>query len=147
PRVSSSIDSSFVLGAGSVISNGHKIDFTDRVEIGPMSVVGGRHSSLWTHSRQQVGPITIGSQAYLGSEIRMAPGTSVPSRCLVGMGAVIVKNFDEEETLIAGVPAKTIRPLEKEDFALLDWQSRGDLPDDLLQECQATAAQRFTDPG
>src|SRR6267142_292161 len=74
-------DPRLVLGDGSIITTGHKIDFTDSVEIGRRTILGGRNSSLWTHNRQETEPITIGSLAYIGSEIRMAPGGSIPARC------------------------------------------------------------------
>lgn len=128
PRVENVVDPTFILGHGSLISNGHKIDFTDRVEIGNMAVLGGRNSSLWTHSRQQAGPITIGAWSYIGSEVRMGPLSSVPAWCLVGMGSVVVTAFHDKGTLIAGVPAKVMRPLKSADLDLLAWESRPDLP-------------------
>lgn len=132
PRVENKVDSTFVMGTGSTLTSGHKVDFTDRVEIGRMTVLGGRHSSLWTHNRQHTKPITIGSWSYIGSEIRMAPGTRIPSRCIVGMGAVVVSAFTEEETMIAGVPAKVVRGLDEDDVSLLEWQPRPDLPPEVM---------------
>jgi acetyltransferase-like isoleucine patch superfamily enzyme len=131
PRVENDVDPMFVLGAGATITAGHKIDFTDRVEIGRRSVLGGRHSSLWTHNRQQTRPVTIGSMTYVGSEIRMAPGSALPSRCIVGIGSVITRVLETDESFIAGVPARVVRPLSEEDQPLIEWKSRPDLPDDL----------------
>jgi acetyltransferase-like isoleucine patch superfamily enzyme len=121
----------FLLGAGSVITTGHKIDFTDRVEIGRRTILGGRNSSLWTHNRQRTQPIEIGSLTYIGSEIRVAPGGSIPSRCIVGIGAVITKKLKEENYLIGGVPAKPIKQLSAEDTFLIEQKTRPDLPDDI----------------
>jgi len=45
----------------------------------------------------------IGDFAYVGSEVRMAPGSSLPSRCVVGIGSVVTKQIDTEGWLIAGV--------------------------------------------
>ena len=131
PDVVNSIDPRFTLGAGSIVTTGHKIDFTDRVTIGRRSILGGRNSSLWTHNRQRTRPIDIGSFAYLGSEIRIAPGGSIPSRCIVGIGSVITGQLTEEEHLIAGVPAKSIKELDEEDKFLVERKTRRDLPDDL----------------
>jgi len=121
----------FLLGAGSIITAGHKIDFTDRVEIGRRTILGGRNSSLWTHNRQRTRPIEIGSLTYIGSEIRVAPGGVIPSRCIVGIGAVITKRLKEENYLIGGVPAKPIKPLGEEDIFLIEQKTRPDLPDDI----------------
>ena len=131
PDVVNPTDPRFVLGDGSIITAGHKIDFTDRVEIGRRSIIGGRNSSLWTHNRQRTRPINIGSFTYVGSEIRMAPGGSIPSRCIVGIGSVITSQLSLEGCLIAGVPAKSIKPLDEDDRFLIERKTRLDLPDDI----------------
>ena len=124
------VDPRFLLGDGSIITSGHKIDFTDRVEIGRRTIIGGRNSSLWTHNRQRTRPIKIGSFTYVGSEIRVAPGGSIPSRCIVGIGSVITGELTGEEQLIAGVPARAIKGLSAEDKFLIERKTRPDLPDD-----------------
>jgi acetyltransferase-like isoleucine patch superfamily enzyme len=131
PEVVNPIDPRFTLGDGSIITAGHKIDFTDRVTIGRRSILGGRNSSLWTHNRQRTRPIDVGSFAYIGSEIRIAPGGSVPSRSIVGIGSVITAELSEEGHLIAGVPAKPIKELSEEDRFLIERKTRADLPDDV----------------
>lgn len=131
PEVVNPIDPRFTLGDGSIITAGHKIDFTDRVTIGRRSILGGRNSSLWTHNRQRTRPIDIGSFAYIGSEIRIAPGGSIPSKSIVGIGSVITGEFTEEGHLIAGVPAKPIKELSEEDRFLIERKTRIDLPDDV----------------
>jgi len=131
PDAVNPVEPRFTLGAGSIITTGHKIDFTDRVEVGRRTIIGGRNSSLWTHNRQRALPISIGEFAYLGSEIRIAPGSSVPSRCIVGIGAVITGKIEAEEWLIAGVPAKPIKELSSQDKFLIERKTRPDLPDDV----------------
>ena len=131
PEVVNEIDPVFLLGDGSIVTTGHKIDFTDRVEIGRRVILGGRNSSLWTHNRQRTMPITIGSLVYMGSEIRMAPGSAVPARSIVGIGSVITAALAEEGKLIAGVPAKTVKELSSEDQFLIERKTRPDLPDDV----------------
>ncbi|MFS8086276.1 MAG: acyltransferase [Acidobacteriota bacterium] len=131
PDAVNPVEPRFLLGAGSIVTTGHKIDFTDRVEIGRRTIIGGRNSSLWTHNRQRTLPINIGEFAYVGSEIRMAPGSSIPSRCIVGIGSVITSQIDAQEWLIAGVPAKPIKQLNSEDRFLIERRTRPDLPDDV----------------
>lgn len=131
PDVVNPIEPRFMLGAGSIVTTGHKIDFTDRVTVGRRTIIGGRNSSLWTHNRQRTLPVSIGDFAYLGSEIRMAPGGSIPSRCIVGIGAVITGTIDAEGWLIAGVPAKPIKELSPDDKFLIERKTRRDLPDDV----------------
>jgi acetyltransferase-like isoleucine patch superfamily enzyme len=131
PDAVNPVDPRFTLGNGSIITTGHKIDFTDRVEIGRRTIIGGRNSSIWTHNRQRTLPIKIGEFAYVGSEIRMAPGSALPSRCVVGIGAVVTRQIDAEGTLIAGIPARPIKDLSAEDRFLIERKTRPDLPDDL----------------
>jgi acetyltransferase-like isoleucine patch superfamily enzyme len=131
PDVVNETDPRFLLGEGSIITTGHKIDFTDRVEIGRRTIIGGRNSSLWTHNRQRTRPIEIGSFAYIGSEIRIAPGGALPSRCVVGIGSVITSKITDEEFLIVGVPAKPVKKLNEEDRFLIERKTRPDLPDDV----------------
>ena len=131
PDAVNPVDPKFTLGNGSIITTGHKIDFTDRVEIGRRTIIGGRNSSIWTHNRQRTLPISIGEFAYVGSEIRMAPGSALPSRCVVGIGAVVTGKIDAEGWLIAGVPAKPIKELSVEDRFLIERKTRPDLPDDV----------------
>ena len=131
PDVVNPTDPRFLLGDGSIITASHKIDFTDRVEIGRRTILGGRNSSLWTHNRQRTRPIKIGSLSYIGSEIRVAPGGVIPSRCIVGIGAVITSELACEGYLIGGLPAKPIKPLTAEDQFLIERKTRPDLPDEI----------------
>src|SRR5215204_7322502 len=131
PDAVNQLDPRFMLGDGSIVTTGHKIDFTDRVQIGRRVILGGRNSSLWTHNRQRTMPITIGSLVYMGSEIRMAPGSAIPARSIVGIGSVITAALAEEGKLIAGVPAKTVKELSSEDQFLIERKTRTDLPDDV----------------
>jgi len=131
PDAVNELDPRFILGDGSIVTTGHKIDFTDKVEIGRRVILGGRNSSLWTHNRQRTLPITIGDLVYLGSEIRMAPGSAIGPRCIVGMGAVITGELGEQGKLIGGVPGKVIKDLSDEDQFLVERKTRPDMPDDL----------------
>jgi acetyltransferase-like isoleucine patch superfamily enzyme len=131
PDVVNETDPTFILGDGSVVVASHKIDFTDRVVLGKCVILGGRNSSLWTHNRQMTKPITIGDYAYVGSEIRIAPGGEIPPRCVVGIGSVITKKLDGENNLIAGVPAKIVNSLGEDGRFLTEYKTRKDLPDNL----------------
>jgi acetyltransferase-like isoleucine patch superfamily enzyme len=131
PEVVNEIDPRFVMGDGSMIGASHKIDFTDRVEFGKCVILGGRNSSVWTHNRQMTKPVVVGERTYLGSEIRIAPGSEIASRCIVGMGAVISGKFESEYKLIGGVPAKEIKDLDEDGRFLTERKTRNDLPDDI----------------
>jgi len=131
PDLVSETDPRFLLGDGSMIGASHKIDFTDRVEFGKCVILGGRNSSVWTHNRQMTKPVVIGERTYLGSEIRIAPGSQIAARCIVGMGAVISGRFDSEYKLIGGVPAREIKDLDEDGRFLTERKTRKDLLDDI----------------
>lgn len=131
PVIINKADPKFILGDGSVITASHKIDFTDRVEFGKRVILGGRNSSLWTHNRQKTKPILLGDYTYLCSEIRVAPGGEIAPKCIVGMGSVITKKFEDEYKLIGGVPAKEIKDLDEESRFLTEYKTRPDLPEEI----------------
>jgi acetyltransferase-like isoleucine patch superfamily enzyme len=131
PDAVNETDPRFILGDGSMIGASHKIDFTDRVEFGKCVILGGRNSSIWTHNRQRTEPVRIGERTYVGSEIRIAPGGEIASRCIVGIGSVIAGKFSTEYQLVAGVPAKEIKELDEKDRFLAERKTRNDLPDDI----------------
>jgi acetyltransferase-like isoleucine patch superfamily enzyme len=118
------------VGAGTVITSGHRIDFTDKVTLGKNVIIGGRNSSLWTHNRQETAPIEIGDFCYLGSEVRLAPGAKLPDECLLAIGSVLAGEIKEPRSLVAGVPAKVVRPLNEKDLARIRRKTRKDMPDD-----------------
>ncbi|MBA3286425.1 MAG: hypothetical protein H0U21_00165 [Acidimicrobiia bacterium] len=124
-------DPRLLIGPGCVITDGHRLDFTDRIELGERVIVGGRNSSLWTHNRQRTAPIRVGARTYIGSESRLAPGSSVPARSIVALGSVVVGEVAGEESLIGGVPATVLRPLDEHDRDLVDRPTRRDAPESL----------------
>jgi acetyltransferase-like isoleucine patch superfamily enzyme len=131
-------DPVLTLGEGSVITAEHRFDFTDSIEIGKCAVIGGRNSSFWTHNRQATRPIRIGSFTYIGSEVRFAPGATIPPWSILGLGSVVTGPVHEEGCLIAGVPARALRPLSDEDLALIRRKTRKDLPDTLYDDAGVT---------
>ena len=131
PDIVNVADPRFILGDGSMIAASHKIDFTDRVQFGKRVILGGRNSSVWTHNRQKTLPVEIGDYSYIGSELRVAPGGSVPAKCIVGIGSVITKKFKNEYWLIAGVPAAEVKELDEDGRFLTERKTRNDLPDDI----------------
>src|SRR5438876_3278959 len=45
PDAVNAVEPRFILGDGSIVTTGHKIDFTDRVTMGRRAILGGRNSS------------------------------------------------------------------------------------------------------
>ena len=115
------------LGKRAIVTAWHKIDFTDRVTLEDSVVLAGRLSNLWTHNRQDIGPVRIGTQCYVGSGTQMVPGSRIGARCVVGLGSIITKKFDDEGVLLAGVPARVVKRLDERNLRLVSFPTRPDL--------------------
>ena len=54
--------------------------------------------------------ITIGNGCWIGQRVLLAHGAKIPDGCVIAAGAVVIGHKDfEPDTLIGGVPAKTIK--------------------------------------
>ena len=114
PISSNPADPRLILGKGAVI-------------IGESAIIAGRSSCIWTHNRQQVAPVDVGRNCYVGSGVQFVPGASVAAYCVVGLGSVLTKSFTDEYRLVAGVPARDIKPLDDAGRALVEFATRPDL--------------------
>lgn len=119
------------LGTGCMVAAGHWLDFSAGIRIGDGSIIGGRNSSFWTHNRQRGRAIDIGHHCYLGSEIRVAPGTEVAPLCVVSLGAVVIGQLMDSGVLIGGNPAAIVRKLKESEYALVARKTRRDIPDEI----------------
>lgn len=55
-------------------------------------------------------PITIGANCWFGAGAIVLPGVTIGDNCVIAAGAVVNKDIPAN-TLVAGVPARTIRSL------------------------------------
>jgi acetyltransferase-like isoleucine patch superfamily enzyme len=98
--------SKFELGFNSNITSMHFIDLTKNVIIGDETVLGGRHSQIWTHgyihdsiTHERIridGDVIIGNDVYFGSKILINPGVTIKNGVSVGGGGVISKNLNKQ---------------------------------------------------
>ena len=97
------------IGKNAFINNLHYIDTTGGFELKDNSWIAGRQSEFWTHGAGVVDrSISIGENCYIGSGVKFAPGSLIGKNNLVGLGSVVTKKFNLENTLIAGNPAKVV---------------------------------------
>ncbi len=97
------------IGEDCVVTRSHYFDTTGGISIGDRSWIAGCYSQFWSHGiGVRLRTISIGPDCYIGSAVRFAPGASIGKNNVVGLGAVVVGNFDIENALIAGVPARVV---------------------------------------
>jgi maltose O-acetyltransferase len=109
------------IGDNSFISVQCLIDGSDFVRIGKnvylamgVKLITSFHE--FGPSRQRAGPgakapITIGDGCWLGASSLVLPGVEIASGCIIGAGAVVVRNT-RPNGLYIGVPAKRVRDLD-----------------------------------
>ena len=127
PLVLGDFDPRLELGEGSVITVNHKIDFTDKVTFGPSVVFAGRNSNIWTHNRQKTAPVSIGRNCYVGSNVQFVAGSSIGEYCVLALGSVVTKKIAGEWQIVAGMPAKAVKPLDEDSKVLVTYPTRPDL--------------------
>lgn len=113
-------DPSLILGEHSAITKNHHIDCTSGVRIGAFVTIAGYQSQFLTHSidldegRQDSAPIEIGDYAFVGTNVVVLGGASLPARSVLGAKALLNKKWTEEYRLYAGVPAQPVAELRRD---------------------------------
>ncbi len=96
--VRGSVNEFTLIGRGTALAPGTKIGHG--VRIGPYCHFGNNVAVA--------GSALIGPGCFLGSGSVVSSNVRIPRGTVVGAGAVVAKDVDEENTIVAGVPAKTI---------------------------------------
>ena len=99
------------IGANTRIINNHYFDCWNGITLGDNCWVAGRASQFWTHgtlktTRDQ--SIVIGNDVYIGSSCLFAPGSGVADGCLVALGSVVTRRFEDKQCVIGGNPARLL---------------------------------------
>lgn len=98
------------IGADSLITSSHYFDLAGTFKLGDRSWIAGIGSQFWTHGAGvQERNVEIGSDCYLGSAVRFAPGSKIGSNVLLAMGSVVSGVIDANNALVGGVPAKVLK--------------------------------------
>lgn len=103
------------VGAHSSITSRHYLDCSGGITIGEFTTLGGVRSTVLSHSIdvasgvQTTQPVQVGDRCFVSSNVSLTPGSYVPPRSLVAMGAVVVGELTQEGALYAGVPARAAR--------------------------------------
>ena len=126
-----------ILGRHAGITTGHKIDCSDRVELGDHAAVAGFQTTILTHSldlvrdRHSTRPVEIGEHSAVMTDCILLSGSRVPGYSIVAAGSVVDTGLKEEYTFYSGNPARAERSLPP----TLGYFRRGDpVPDEANAE-------------
>lgn len=72
----------------------------------PLSIQGRREKKAYEK------PVTIGDDVWIGGNCTILPGVSIGNNVVVAAGAVVTKDVPDN-CVVAGIPAKVIKQLEK----------------------------------
>ena len=106
-----------IMGEWSMITVGHEIDCSDRVEIGDHAGLVGYRCQILTHSldlvrdEQVTSPVEIGEHSGVMSACVLLCGTRVPACCIISAGSVVATKLTKEQTFYRGNPAEAVRAL------------------------------------
>lgn len=62
-----------------------------------------------SHEKPSHKPVHIGNHVWIASEVKILKGVSIADGCVIALGSIVTKSFDEENILIGGFPAKKIQ--------------------------------------
>jgi acetyltransferase-like isoleucine patch superfamily enzyme len=96
----------YLQGTGSIVIG-------DYTQIGPnVGLISSNHNTTDTRLSQSE-PILIGAYSWLGMGSTVLAGVRLGRHTVVAAGAVVTKSFPGGHCVLAGVPAKPIRNIEK----------------------------------
>ena len=99
----------YIQGAGTV-------RFGDYVRLGPNVGILSANHNLYDQRIYNEAPIIIGDYSWIGMNSIITAGVTLGPRTIVAAGAVVTKSFPDGFCILAGVPAKVIKYLDKEKF-------------------------------
>jgi len=111
-----SVGERFYANTGCIVLDSAPVTIGDRVLFGPaVQLLAATHpveAELRAQGLEYAAPIAIGDDAWLGGGAIVLPGVTIGDRAVVGAGAVVTRDVPAD-TVVAGNPARVIRPLEE----------------------------------
>jgi acetyltransferase-like isoleucine patch superfamily enzyme len=86
----------------------------DYTQIAPNVAIITANHDVYDSRKHIEAPVKIGKYCWIGAGATILPGVELGDWTIVGAGAVVTKSFSGGYCVIGGVPAKMIKPLEKE---------------------------------
>lgn len=107
---------STVARPGCYLQGAGTIRFGDYVRLAPNVGILSANHDLYDQRKFNVAPIVIGDYSWIGMNSVVTAGVTLGPRTIVAAGAVVTKSFPDGYCVLAGVPAKVVKYLDKEKF-------------------------------
>ena len=101
------------------VTKKHHLDCTNTITIGRFTTIAGYDSQILTHSidisenRQDSAPISIGDYSFVGTNVVILGGSTLPDYTVLGAKSLLNKCFAEQWKVYAGVPAQPVKEIPK----------------------------------
>ncbi len=102
-------EGNYIQGAGKIIIGNYVRIATN------VGLLSSNHD-LYDHNKHNNAPIKIGDYSWVGMNSVITAGVELGPRTIVGAGSVVTKSFPEGYCVIAGIPAKVVKYLDKDKF-------------------------------
>ena len=107
---------STVARPGCYLQGAGTIRFGNYVQLAPNVGILSANHDLYDQRKYNVAPIVIGDYSWIGMNSVITAGVTLGPRTIVAAGAVVTKSFPDGYCVLAGVPAKVVKYLDKEKF-------------------------------
>lgn len=101
---------------GNYIQGSGKIYFGDYVQLAPNVGILSSNHDLYDQRKSNKEFVKIGDYSWVGMNSVVLPGVELGTRTIVAAGSVVTKSFPDGFCVLAGVPAKVIKLLDKDKF-------------------------------
>jgi acetyltransferase-like isoleucine patch superfamily enzyme len=89
------------------------ITIGDYTQVAPNVVIVSANHDVYDSRKHVLQPVSIGKYCWIGAGAKIMPGVVLGNWTIVAAGAVVTKSFPEGYCIIGGVPATTIKDLDK----------------------------------
>ena len=92
---------------GTSITIGDRALFSNNIEIHTTDYhkIYDEHGNIVNYPRD----IVIGEHVWIGLGVKILKGVNIADGCIVGAGSVLAGNYDDENVVLAGTPARIVR--------------------------------------
>jgi len=102
------------LGPWCYIQGMNGIEIGDYTLVAPrVSIISANHDIYDIHSHVPCEPVRIGRYCWLGVNATILPEVELGDHTVVAAGAVVTKSFPEGYCVLAGVPAKVVKTIDR----------------------------------